>query len=137
MSTTPTTRKRKRWPWVVLTIVVVPTTIGLATAVANPPVPATPAPVVAEAPAPAPVEAPPVIVSEGVGDGMYVVGEDMAAGTYQTPGADGMFGAWSVESPSGDIVDLGSSSEASDRQIVTLKDGQTFETDGFQPWTLR
>ena len=76
----------------------------------------------------------PVTVREGT----WEVGTDIKAGKYKTPGAeDGVieFCSWSVQKGD-DYVDFGSSGESDAQGLVTLKNGQVFETNGCQPWVL-
>ncbi len=75
------------------------------------------------------------------GDGTYLVGDDLPAGTYRSAGAaEGMFQlcSWSIKASdeqSARIVDIGTAGELTDRQRVKLKAGQEFETNGCAPWT--
>lgn len=71
-----------------------------------------------------------------IGDGMWTVGTDIRPGKYRSGGAtEGMvrFCNWSV-SKDDEILDIGATEKVSDQQLVTLKKGQQFETDGCGVW---
>lgn len=69
-------------------------------------------------------------------EGMWEVGTDIKPGKYKTKGAlEGIITlcTWSVMK--GDnYVDVGSVNETTAQGVVTLKAGQTFETNGCQTW---
>lgn len=66
------------------------------------------------------------------GDGVYIVGQDMLAGTYRTAGKFNCYYAFmSDTSASAEIVD---NQLTNGSAIVTLSDGQVFETSGCAEW---
>lgn len=74
-----------------------------------------------------------------IGDGTFIVGKDVAAGQYKTPGAAERiisFCAWSTarDDSFDKPIDLGSASEVQQPGFVTLKTGYYFKTTGCQPW---
>lgn len=71
-----------------------------------------------------------------IANGTWIVGKHIKAGTYRSAGAANdafVFCHWSVQKGQ-EYLDSGTSNEQSDPQQVTLKNGQTFETDGCQVW---
>jgi hypothetical protein len=90
----------------------------------------------AAAPPAASVAAPPA-VSASIGEGTYEVGVEVAPGQYKSAGASEsafMFCSWSTKDGSGELLDIGSGTGATEQQIVTLKQGQVFESSGCKPW---
>jgi hypothetical protein len=74
-----------------------------------------------------------------IGEGTWEVGTDIKPGKYRTKGSEDdafTFCMWSAKKGD-DIIDLGSSDKASDPQVVTLKKGYVFETDGCGVWVKR
>lgn len=78
---------------------------------------------------------------KGIGDGQRLVGKDIPAGTYRTPGADdnGVVVAciWSVQQTDDSnslFLDGGSSDSADAPGRVKLKEGNLFTTAGCKPW---
>jgi hypothetical protein len=73
------------------------------------------------------------IASNSFGEGMYVVGVDVAAGVYRNEGAAGCYYAWMSSSASdSDIVD----NELTDGPAtVTLRDGENFKSNRCGTWT--
>lgn len=86
------------------------------------------------------VKAPQKAAPALIGEGMWLVGTDVASGTYKTAGAAEsvlQFCSWSVkksEDPGSDVLDFGSSSETKEPGRVVLKKGNIFETSGCQKW---
>lgn len=71
------------------------------------------------------------------GEGAFLVGKDMRAGTYRSAGATEGFCAWVVnkdQNQDAEVVAVGSASKASQPQRVTVKNGQVFESSGCLPW---
>lgn len=112
------------------------------TAVAEAPPPGVPDPGVRPSvtpPKPKPVKEKPKPIN--VGDGTYVVGDEIPAGIYKAKGAEDsafVYCIWSVKSGE-DIddryLDSGSASKTKAPQRVKLKMGQVFETSGCSNWT--
>ena len=111
----PPAPKKRRWPWIVgglfVLVFVVPalgnngsnsTTKSSTTSSAAPVAPAVAAP----APAQQAPAAEPAGPKSSFGDGTWVVGEDIAPGTYKSPGAqEGMFELCSVTTHSDENAD--------------------------------
>lgn len=100
--------------------------------------PPTTAPVITAAPAPAP---PPtsVIVPSGpqasFGNGQWAIGDEVVPGTYRSPGPEeGVIKLCmiSTDSPDGTPVDMQTSNDGPVR--ITVKDGQTVDATGCQPF---
>ena len=73
------------------------------------------------------------------GNGDYRVGPDIVAGTYRSPGAeDGMMklALIVIKSADGTIVGGDSASDVKAPILLTVKDGQTVEVSGAQPFVL-
>jgi hypothetical protein len=74
------------------------------------------------------------------GDGTYLVGDEIPAGTYKTPGASEsafQFCSWNVRSGEGsdaDYLDGGVADKTKQQQRVKLKRGQVFDSQGCQDW---
>lgn len=79
----------------------------------------------------------PVKTKDGtIGDGTWVVGKHVKAGTYRSSGAaDSVvpYCNWSAKSGE-EIEDLDATDKKADPQQVTLKKGMTFETSGCAVW---
>lgn len=75
-----------------------------------------------------------------IGEGMWLVGTDVPAGTYKTSGAKSgliQFCTWTVHAREGsdaEILDFGSSDKTTEQGRVVLKKGQVFDTSGCQEW---
>ncbi len=75
-----------------------------------------------------------------MGDGTWIVGEEMEAGVYRTPGAEDrgfVFCSWNVrgsEKSDADYLDGGTSDKTEDPQRAVLKKGNRFETSGCGVW---
>lgn len=75
-----------------------------------------------------------------IGDGDWVVGDDVKAGTYKAAGADPgvvTFCTWTVrenDEPGAEIVDFGTSNGTKEPGRVKLSRGQSFETSGCKDW---
>ncbi|MFF2774566.1 hypothetical protein ACFVU3_06625 [Streptomyces sp. NPDC058052] len=113
------------------------------------PDPTTPDPVVAETVAPDPTTeapeepetTPPPTEEAGpadhfAGDGEYLVGEDIRAGTYKTTGPDGSFGCyWArLKDASGEFDAIIANNNLQGPGRVTLKKGEYFQTQRCQEW---
>jgi hypothetical protein len=87
---------------------------------------------VASADPPAPAPEPKTTIDH---DGTFVVGTDIAPGTYSSPGPVGSGTCyWKRTSPDGDIIDNALSKKP---QIVqVLPTDSAFKTNGCQPWQL-
>jgi hypothetical protein len=110
-------------------------------AVSTPNATATHAAPVSKAPAPKAKTAPAKPKPVTIGEGEWLVGEDVPAGRYRTPGAkDGIlvYCSWLVTSEGGDgeLLDAGSVSSTTAPGRATLKAGQEFQTSGCEPWAL-
>lgn len=70
------------------------------------------------------------------GDGEYLVGEDIAAGTYKTGGGDGTFGCyWArLKDASGEFDAIIANNNLDGPGRVTVKKGEYFQTQGCQDW---
>lgn len=86
------------------------------------------------------VQPSPVATKPGtIGNGTWVVGEDVKPGTYRSPGATDSsfpFCSWQVKTGKA-YGDMGTSGEVADPQLVTLQKGQQFETSGCGTWTAK
>jgi hypothetical protein len=74
-----------------------------------------------------------------VDEGIWEVGPDIAPGKYKTSGAvEGIVTlcSWTVKSGS-EIVAIEVVDKPTAQGVVTLKKGQTFETNGCKPWERR
>ena len=87
---------------------------------------------VASADPPAPAPEPKTTIDH---DGTFLVGTDIAPGTYSSPGPVGSGTCyWKRTSPDGDIIDNALSKKP---QIVqVLPTDSAFKTSGCQPWQL-
>ncbi|MFD7445824.1 hypothetical protein [Streptomyces sp. NPDC059909] len=94
-----------------------PTVTVTATVTAKPPKPKGPATTVA-------------------GDGEYLVGTDMAAGTYRTAGPDGSFGCYweRAQDSSGEFDSIISNENLNGSGRVTVRKGEVFKTTRCQKW---
>lgn len=70
------------------------------------------------------------------GDGEYLVGEDIAAGTYKTAGSDGSFGCyWArLKDASGEFDAIIANNNLEGPGRVTLNKGEYFRTNRCQEW---
>ncbi|WP_406423291.1 hypothetical protein OH809_06495 [Streptomyces sp. NBC_00873] len=70
------------------------------------------------------------------GDGEYLVGEDIKAGTYKTAGSDGSFGCyWArLKDASGEFDAIIANNNLKGPGRVTLNKGEYFETQRCQEW---
>lgn len=70
------------------------------------------------------------------GDGEYLVGEDIAAGTYKTAGGDGSFGCyWArLKDASGEFDAIIANNNLKGPGRVTLNKGEYFQTTNCQEW---
>lgn len=90
----PTPKRRRRWPWVLAVVVLLFAVVGLATGEDDdtPAAGTLTSPAMPSGTAPESEPAKPADPETSFGDGTYVVGEDIAPGTYRTPGArEGVF----------------------------------------------
>lgn len=141
-------RKRRRWPWVVggvlaffVLIAVVANTGSQYPSTVTPTVPKTPAvSIVTPEPARAvtPTQAGP---QTSFGDGTWVVGEDIVAGTYKTPGAaPGVTDFCAVTTHAGDTTDspILNIASANANEPIRLKlsgNVKSVEAHGCEPFT--
>jgi hypothetical protein len=101
--------------------------------------PATAAPTTAapttEAPAPAPASG----LATTFGDGDWLVGTDIAPGSYRSPGVDGSLCSYNTHDESGDVVlEPGMFDAKQDGPSrVTLEEGWTFQTSGCEDFVLQ
>ncbi len=81
----------------------------------------------AEAPGPA---------ASFAGDGEYLVGEDIKAGTYKTAGPEGEFGCYweRAKDASGEFESIIANNNLEGTGRVTLNQGEYFKTNGCQEW---
>jgi hypothetical protein len=91
---------------------------------------------------PSPIGAPPPTKGKsGVGEGMFLVGQDMEAGTYKTKGMarDAALCYWHVAPDTTDsrIRVQGLANKEVQPGWVTLKVGDWFKTSGCQPWAIQ
>ncbi|MCP3818384.1 hypothetical protein NLX86_09725 [Streptomyces sp. A3M-1-3] len=98
---------------------------------------AAPAPTVTKTEAAKPVkteEAGPASSFEG--DGEYLVGEDIKAGTYRTAGSDGAFGCYweRAKDSSGEFDSIIANENLQGSGRVTLKQGEIFKTNRCKEW---
>jgi hypothetical protein len=76
--------------------------------------------------------------SSTIEDGTWEVGADISAGTYRAPGGDSCYWEILKGPPSGDALgNIVENDAASSNVIVTLSDGQWFNTDGCGTWSGR
>ncbi|TWG06952.1 hypothetical protein FHX80_115452 [Streptomyces brevispora] len=70
------------------------------------------------------------------GDGEYLVGEDIQAGTYRTAGADGSFGCYweRAKNASGEFDSIIANNNLKGPGRVTLNKGEYFKTNRCQEW---
>lgn len=70
------------------------------------------------------------------GEGEYVVGEDIKAGTYKTAGADGGFGCYweRAKDASGEFGSIIANNNLNGPGRVTLNTGEYFKTNRCQEW---
>ncbi|MFD3730294.1 hypothetical protein [Streptomyces sp. NPDC058632] len=70
------------------------------------------------------------------GEGEYVVGEDIEAGTYKTAGADGDFGCYweRAKDASGEFGSIIANNNLNGPGRVTLNTGEYFKTNRCQEW---
>lgn len=75
--------------------------------------------------------------AQPIGDGVYLVGTDLPAGTYTSPGAAGVACFWSVrvdDDQDADVAAIGSTTKHTGRQRVQVRKGQVFNTNGCAYW---
>lgn len=71
-------------------------------------------------------------------DGTWEVGADIAAGTYRAPGGDGCYWEILKGPPSGNnLENIVENDVASSNVIVTLSNGQWFNTEDCGTWSAR
>lgn len=106
----PAKPKRKKWPWIVGAVVLLFLIVGIVNS--GDPAPQTPPVVVPPTPSATPRAAAPAAEPASAaprtsfGDGTWVVGEDIAAGTYRSAGAkEGVFELCSVTTHSDENAD--------------------------------
>jgi hypothetical protein len=76
--------------------------------------------------------------SSTIEDGTWEVGADISAGTYRAHGGDSCYWEILKGPPSGDALEnIVENDVASSNVIVTLSDGQWFNTDGCGTWSGR
>jgi hypothetical protein len=76
--------------------------------------------------------------SSSIEDGTWEVGADISAGTYRARGGDTCYWEILKGPPSGDALDnIVENDVGSSNVIVTLSDGQWFNTDGCGAWSGR
>lgn len=128
----PPKAKRKVWPWIVgggAVLLVVIGSVGSGSESAGTSTAAGAVQPSVAAPAPAgPLTT--------FGNGTYLVGEDVAPGTYRSPAPqDGVIKLcyWDVQDASGKILDQGVANEGPSR--ATLKAGRTFTSNGCEDWS--
>jgi cytoskeletal protein RodZ len=122
-----------------------PTTVQPSTKpTTKPPVTTAPPRTTAPATSAPTTEAPPIVGLKSnpkkFGQGTFVVGKDVDAGDYRSPGAEESIMTlctWTLKAKSGSIVGIGSASSVDEPELVTLKKGQTFESSGCQAWVKR
>ncbi|PKT69582.1 hypothetical protein CW362_28890 [Streptomyces populi] len=70
------------------------------------------------------------------GEGEYVVGEDIEAGTYKTAGSDGAFGCYweRAKDASGEFGSIIANNNLEGPGRVTLNKGEYFKTNRCQEW---
>ncbi|MEU0335813.1 hypothetical protein [Streptomyces sp. NPDC006193] len=70
------------------------------------------------------------------GEGEYLVGEDIKAGTYKTAGPDGGFGCYweRAKDASGEFGSIIANNNLDGPGRVTLNDGEYFKTNRCQEW---
>lgn len=139
----PPLRQKKIWPWLVggLVLAILMGMVALCaglvamdgTVTPPPTLPTTTLPTT-EAPTASKAGA---IVTIGQGD--WLVGKEVAAGTYRTPGAEDSavpLCNWAVwtDDYKNNAVAVGLSSKVDQPGRVVLKAGQVFETSGCKPW---
>ena len=144
----PPKQRRSRWPWVVAFVLLLLCGFGVFAAIGalGPTTTATPGAVVTTA-APAPETQDRVKAVQSahpaIGEGGYLVGTDVKAGRYRTPGAAKsvvVYCLWTVHAggdPDGEITSYGQVDKTTAPGNVTLKKGDYFQTQGCQDWTLR
>jgi len=140
----PPVRRKKVWPWVIAAsvaalLILVALCAGLlgATGHDDPPTLNTPTAESVAGNKPKPTTAPKPV--NGVDEGEWLVGEDVAAGTYRTDGAlDSAIPVciWTVwtNDDKADVVAVGSADKANQPGRVVLKKGQVFSTSGCKRW---
>ena len=76
--------------------------------------------------------------SSSIKDGTWEVGADISPGTYRASGGGGCYWEILKGPPSGDALDnIVENDVGSSNVIVTLSDGQWFNTDGCGTWSGR
>jgi hypothetical protein len=142
----PARKPRRNWPWIVGVIGLLLYIIGgggksstSTVTTAEPPAPAAPPAAALEPPAPAAPPAAPADLAPGFGDGTYVVGTDIVAGTYETTGpAAGGIGtcSWSrLKDTSGDFGSIIATDVRPGPTTVTIsKTDGVFVTAGCSNW---
>jgi hypothetical protein len=155
------TASQRRGTWVIVTVIgliaaVTLLVVGIGIGASSQPaaVPYTPPPVVYTPPPPSldtpiqpapiepeeaaqPAEADPV--KDGIGSGIWVVGEDIPAGTYKTKGpaageTDGYYAR--LKNNDGSLGDIINNNFVEGPTTVTLHAGEYFESHRCQPWKL-
>lgn len=82
-------------------------------------------------------------VPSRIGDGQWLVGEDVKAGIYRTGGAKERavtFCQWTVKAgdeSGAELLDFGSATGTQETGRVRLRNGQVFDTHGCQDWVRR
>jgi len=71
------------------------------------------------------------------GEGVFVVGEDVKAGSYRTAGPSSSSCYYAIKDGAGAGADILDNNIIEGPGAVTLADGQVFETSRCQDWTLR
>ncbi|TKK87017.1 hypothetical protein FDA94_19720 [Herbidospora galbida] len=74
-------------------------------------------------------------VELGFDDGVYTVGEDIMAGTYQTTGGRAGDCHWERSTENGDIIDSDLVRDAPKEVRVTVRTGEGFKSQGCGTWT--
>ncbi len=134
-------RRRKVWPWIlgagfVALVALVALCAGLLSSASKAPAVWT-TPTATQAPA---------VVSTGskgnntIAEGEWLVGKEVAAGTYRTAGAADSavplchWAVWTDDSKT-EAVAIGVANKPQQPGRVVIKKGQVFETSGCKPWT--
>ena len=135
----PPTKKRKVWPWVLggglafAAVLVLCMALTFSDATRQP---------VVNTPQETPFPTGQAVGGnpQTIDDGQWLVGKDVAAGTYRTAGAaDTAFPAcgWAVrksDAQNAEVIDAGGSNKVNAPGRVVLKKGQVLETSGCKPW---
>lgn len=138
MYPTPVPPRRKVWPWilgaaVVALLAMVALCAGLLSSASK-------APAVWTTPSQTP--APPAVAKHDpntIAEGEWLVGKEVAAGTYRTAGAADSavplchWAVWTDDSKT-EAVAIGVANKPQQPGRVVIKKGQVFETSGCKPW---